>query len=61
MCELNVRVRVQKIADTAMLRDAWASGQAVEVHGWIYDLQDGLIKNLGLRVASSEQAAQLSM
>ena len=61
VCELNVRMGMQTIADTVTLRDAWAEGQAVEVHGWIYDLKDGLIKNLGLRVASSEQAAQLSM
>ena len=52
---------MKTIADTVTLRDAWAEGQAVEVHGWIYDLKDGLIKNLGLRVASSEQAVQLSM
>ena len=54
MCELNVQLRVRIIADTSTLRDAWARGELVEIHGWIYDIQDGLLKNLGFMVASSE-------
>jgi carbonic anhydrase len=36
------------------MQDAWARGQKVEVHAWIYGLRDGLIKDLGLNVASLE-------
>ena len=59
MCELNVQLGVRTIADTATLRDAWARGQRVNVHGWVYDLRDGRIKDLDFMVASSEQAVQL--
>lgn len=59
MCEMNVKLRVQTIGQTSVLQDTWASGQAVDVHGWIYDLQDGLIKDLGYRVTSTEDVNQL--
>ncbi len=60
MCELNVEMGVNTIVNIGVVRDAWAKAQPLEVHGWIYDLQDGLIKNLGLRVASGEEADQLT-
>ena len=60
MCELNVEMGVNTIVNIGLVRDAWAKAQPLEVHGWIYDLQDGLIKNLGLRVASSEEADELT-
>ena len=52
MCELNVWRSVQTVADTIILRRAWSGGQKLEVHGWIFDLTDGLIKNLGISLAS---------
>ena len=60
MCELNVEMGVNTIVNIGVVRDAWAKAQPLEVHGWIYDLQEGLIKNLGLRVASGEEADQLT-
>ena len=46
LCELNVIEQVINVKQTTVVRDAWARGQSVTVHGWIYDLTDGLIKDL---------------
>jgi carbonic anhydrase len=46
LCELNVREQVQNIAQCTAVQEAWERGQPLEVHGWIYDLKDGLIHNL---------------
>jgi len=48
LCELNVVEQVRNVCETTILRDAWSRGQAVTVHGWIYGLSDGLLKDLGL-------------
>ena len=47
LCELNVAEQVRNVANTTVVRDAWARGQRVVVHGWIYDVADGLLKDLG--------------
>ena len=41
LCELNVLEQVVNVAETTVVRDAWARGQALTVHGWIYGLRDG--------------------
>jgi carbonic anhydrase len=46
LCELNVIEQVLNVSQTTVVRDAWARGQALEVHGWIYDLRDGLLRDL---------------
>ena len=46
LCELNVREQVQNIAQCTAVQEAWERGQPLEVHGWIYDLKDGLISDL---------------
>src|SRR4051794_5225603 len=46
LCELNVMEQVVNVSQTTVVRDAWARGQAVAVHGWIYDLRDGLLREL---------------
>ena len=46
LCELNVIEQVINVSQTTVVRDAWARGQSVEVHGWIYDLRDGLLRDL---------------
>ena len=48
LCELNVAEQVRNVANTTVVRDAWARGQRVAVHGWIYDVADGLLRDLGL-------------
>ena len=48
LCELNVIEQVVNVGKTTVLQDAWARGQAVSVHGWIYSLHDGLLRDLGM-------------
>jgi carbonic anhydrase len=46
LCELNVIEQVASVSQTTVIRDAWARGQSVTVHGWIYDIHDGLLRDL---------------
>jgi carbonic anhydrase len=46
LCELNVKEQVVNVSQTTVLRDAWARDQALSVHGWIYDIHDGLLHDL---------------
>jgi carbonic anhydrase len=48
LCELNVIEQVMHVCRTSLVREAWTRGQELTVHGWIYGLQDGLIKDLGI-------------
>ena len=50
LCELNVVEQVVNVSQTTVVRDAWARGQELAVHGWIYDLHDGLLRDLGKSV-----------
>jgi carbonic anhydrase len=51
LCELNVAAQVDAVCATELVREAWARGQELYVHGWIYDLRDGLLRDLELSVA----------
>jgi carbonic anhydrase len=53
LCELNVIEQVTNLSRTTVVRDAWSRGQAVTVHGWIYDLSDGLLRDLAVSVESA--------
>ena len=57
LCELNVVEQVVNVSQTTVVRDAWARGQELAVHGWIYDLQDGLLRDLGMCVTSTAELA----
>lgn len=46
LCELNVIEQVSNVCNTTMVRDAWANGQDLTVHGWIYRLEDGLLHDM---------------
>ncbi len=46
LAELSVEQQVRNIADTTIIRDAWLAGQRPELHGWIYGMKDGLLKQL---------------
>lgn len=48
LCELNVAEQVRNVARTSVLRDAWARGQPVAVHGLVYDVADGILHDLGV-------------
>jgi carbonic anhydrase len=52
LCELNVIEQVTHVCQTTILQDAWARGQAVAVHGWVYGLHDGLLRDLNTTITS---------
>ncbi len=56
LCELNVLEQVLNVTNTTVIQDAWARGQDVVIHGWVYGLQDGLVQDLRMTVSSAEQA-----
>jgi len=58
LCELNVIEQVRNLSRTLVVRRAWASQQPLELHGWIYRVEDGLLHDLGMRSSSAEQAAE---
>jgi carbonic anhydrase len=59
LCELNVVEQVANVAQTTIVRDAWDRGQDLTVHGWIYGLKDGLLRDLGVTVASASEVADV--
>ncbi|HET7456737.1 MAG TPA: carbonate dehydratase [Gemmatimonadaceae bacterium] len=52
LCELNVVEQVLNVSQTTVVRDAWARGQEVAVHGWVYDIRDGILHDLDVVVTS---------
>ncbi|WP_372846849.1 carbonate dehydratase [Pontiella sp.] len=48
LCELNVIEQVGNVCATTMVRNAWRTGQPLHVHGWIYRLEDGILRDLGV-------------
>jgi carbonic anhydrase len=55
LCELNVVEQVNNVCSTTIVQDAWARGQALSVHGWIYSIRNGGLKDLGLCMTGSDQ------
>jgi len=56
LCELNVIEQVLNVCHTTIARDAWERGQELAVHGWIYGLQDGLLRDLDVNVSDFQEA-----
>jgi|GEM_PF-3744 carbonic anhydrase len=54
LCELNVLEQVINVSRTIVVQDAWQRGQGLTIHGWIYGLKDGLVRDLGLTVSSPD-------
>ncbi|NBD21526.1 carbonate dehydratase [Aquabacterium fontiphilum] len=54
LCELNVLEQCLNVCQTTVVQEAWARGQSVQVHGWVYGLHNGLINDLRMSVASSD-------
>ena len=52
LCELNVLEQVVNVCQTTIVRDAWARGQELTVHGWVYSLRDGRVHHLGMDIDS---------
>jgi carbonic anhydrase len=54
LCELNVIEQVCNVCQTTIVRDAWERGQPLTVHSWIYGIEDGLMRNLGMSVSAAK-------
>jgi carbonic anhydrase len=59
LCEMNVEEQVLNVGRTTPVQDAWAGGQKLFVHGWIYRLSDGLLRDMGLTISSDEDLRAL--
>jgi carbonic anhydrase len=59
LCEINVIEQVSHVAQTSILRDAWQRGQSVAVHGWIYGIKDGLLRDLNTTVRNFNEAGDV--
>lgn len=57
LCELNVIEQVTNVCATTIVQDAWDRGQELTVHGWIYGLNDGLLRDLNVTIGASEEFA----
>jgi len=55
LCELNVVTQALNVCNTTTVTDAWARGQELNVHGWIYGLGDGLLRDLGFTVSGVDE------
>lgn len=56
LCELNVIEQVANVCQTTLVQDAWMRGQKLSVHGWVYGIHDGLLREMGVAASSREEA-----
>ena len=54
LCELNVMRQVRNVASDVFVQDAWARGQALAIHGWVYSLSNGLVTDLNVTASRPE-------
>jgi len=59
LCELNVVEQVVNVSQTAIVQKAWESGQGLAVHGWIYSIADGVLKDLDVCITGIKEAEEL--
>ena len=60
LCELNVIRQVQNVASDVFVQDAWARGQSLSVHGWVYRLSNGLVNDLNVTVTNPTEYEELA-
>ena len=59
LCELNVIEQVYNVCHTTIVQDAWELGRELSVHGWVYSLQDGLLKDLNLCITHRDELSSV--
>lgn len=57
LCELNVIEQVVNVSQTTIVQDAWKRGQKLSIHGWIYGVADGLLRDMGMLMTGSDDIA----
>jgi carbonic anhydrase len=60
LCELNVTAQVFNVGRTTIVQNAWARGQELVIHGWIYGISDGLLRDLNLRLTGQSDLSKSS-
>ena len=58
LCELNVIDQARSLAQTSIVQEAWSAGQELCIHGWIYGVHDGRLRDLGVTVSKPEELAE---
>jgi carbonic anhydrase len=59
LCEMNVIEQVGNVALSNVMQDAWSRGQKISVHGWVYGLNDGLVKDLNVTMSHSDEVVNV--
>jgi carbonic anhydrase len=59
LCELNVIEQVANVCHTTIVQGAWKSGQEVAVHGWVYSIEDGILKDLNVCTTSIDEISRI--
>ena len=59
LCELNATEQAVNVSKTTVVRNAWERGQKLAIHAWVYSLQDGLIRDLGVGIDNPDEAQRL--
>ncbi len=60
LCELNVKEQVANVCSTTVVQDAWQQGHELSIHGWVYDIENGILKDLGISISSGDVNAETS-
>jgi carbonic anhydrase len=59
LCELNVVAQVANVCQTTIVQNAWRNNQSLTVHGWVYSLSDGLVRDLGVQISSRDDVSAI--
>jgi carbonic anhydrase len=59
LCELNVIEQVANVCQTTIVLDAWERGQELAMHGWIYGLKDGVLRDLNVTITGASEAGEI--
>jgi carbonic anhydrase len=59
LCELNVVQQVENVCHTTIVQSAWKSGQKLAVHGWIYSIANGILKDLSVSMTNADEISQV--
>lgn len=61
LCELNIIEQVANVCNTSIVENAWRSGQELSIHGWVYSIKDGILKDLNVCITNLDEMSQLQM
>lgn len=59
LCEINIEMQVRRVATTPIVENAWLQGAPLHIHGWIYNVEDGILRNIAPTLSSREERDQL--